>query len=109
MSSPDFALSANIELLIQECFSLHRKHLQVSGAEAEPVDAQQVKQLAKEASRRLQAFLVDLLLYRHAEKTNSNRHQGFGWSTDIIRDRFTSRVQKELEGIYAALRHDDTH
>jgi hypothetical protein len=108
MSAPDFALSENIEVLIQECFSLHGKHLQVNGGQAEPVDTQQIKKLAKEASKRLQSLLADLLLYRHAEKTNSNRHQGFGWSTDIIRDRFTSSVQKELEGIYAALRHDDT-
>lgn len=105
---PDFALGENIESLIQECFLLHDKHVCVGGGDAHPVDPNRVKKLAKEASQRLQGFLAELLVFRHTEKTNSNRHQGFGWSTDIIRDRFTASVQKELEGIYASLMHGDT-
>jgi hypothetical protein len=108
MSVPDFALATNIESLIQECFLLHDKHICVGGGDAHPVDPKRVKTLAKEASQRLQVMLADLLIFRHTEKTNSNRHQGFGWSTDIIRDRFTASVQKELEVIYETLMHDDT-
>jgi hypothetical protein len=108
MAVPDFALGANIESLIQECFLLHDKHVCVGGGDARPVDPIRINKLAAEASRRLQDMLADLLMFRHTEKTNSNRHQGFGWSTDIIRDRFTASVQKELEGIYASLMHDDT-
>jgi hypothetical protein len=109
MTASNFALSANMEALIQECFVLHDKHAQVGGGKTSPVDPAKVKMLAKEASQRLQGTLVDLLTYRHAEKTNSNRHQGFGWSTDIISERFTASVQKELEKIYEELKHGDTH
>jgi len=99
-----FDVRKDIEALVQECLALHEKHLELSGDEHHGSRKAEVKSMAKESSAKLQGILLDLLTYRHAEKTMSNRHQGFGWSSEIIRERFTACVQKEVEGIYAKLK-----
>jgi hypothetical protein len=99
-----FDVRKDIEALVQECLALHEKHLELSGDEHYSSRKSEIRTLAKESSTKLQGTLHDLLTYRHAEKTMSNRHQGFGWSSEIIRERFTACVQKEVESIYAKLR-----
>ena len=99
-----FDVRKGIETLVQECLAVHEKHVELSGGEHHGSRRAEVKALAKESSAKLQGVLLDLLTYRHAEKTLSNRHQGFGWSSEIIRERFTACVQKEVESIYAKLR-----
>ena len=105
-----FNLCRDVEALVQECLDLHEKHMVLKGCDKSKHSKTLLHELAKQSSAALQQQLSDLLTYRHSEKTLSNRHQGFGWSSEIIRQRFTAGVQKEVEGIYAEiLKHRDTH
>jgi hypothetical protein len=95
-----FELEKDIYALVQECLSLHKKHLELSGTVFE-IDEEKLKSHCAQSSSRLRIYLVELMEYRHVEETTSNRHKGFGWSTEVIQERFTARVQKYVEDIYA--------
>ena len=95
-----FDLEKDIYALVQECLSLHKKHLELEGIAFE-TDEAKLKVHCAHASTQLRLYLVQLLEYRHEEETTSKRHNGFGWSTEVIQERFTARVQKHVEDIYA--------
>jgi hypothetical protein len=97
-----FELEKDMYALVQECLSLHKKHLELGGTAFESDDSK-LRLLCAQSCTQLREYLVELLEYRHAEETTSKRHNGFGWSTEVIQERFTARVQRHVEDIYSSL------
>jgi hypothetical protein len=100
-----FHLEDDMVKLIQECFVKHDKHLVLAdsgGAKSVPGE-KEIRRKVKKSCKRLQRMLQELLEFKHAEQTSSDRHQGYGWSSEIIRERFCAAINAEIELTYKAL------
>lgn len=103
-SAMGFHLEDDMVRLIQECFVKHDKHLVLAeGGGAKPPEEKEIRRKVRKSCKRLQRMLQELLEFKHAEQTSSDRHQGYGWSSEIVRERFAAAINAEIELTYKAL------
>jgi hypothetical protein len=58
------------------------------------------KQTSENVCDTMKIVLVALLKYRHDEAMeNSHRHQGFGWSAEVVDKKFRDKAKEKLREI----------
>jgi len=96
---PDFDILSCLSEFIKESQRIKHLHANVSGSQAEKyLDKDQRHKVGKKVMRSMQKNLLKLLTYRHdTPMENSRRHQGFGWSTEVVDKKFRDKVRQLIQ------------
>lgn len=96
---PDFDILSCLSEFIKESQRIKHLHANVSGSQPEKyLDKEQRYKLGNKVMRSMQKKLLKLLHYRHdAPMENSRRHQGFGWSTEVVDKKFRDKVRQLIQ------------
>lgn len=96
---PDFDILACISVFIKESQRIKHLHANVSGSQTEKcLDKEERHKISKKIMKSMQKKLIKLLTYRHdTPMENSRRHQGFGWSTEVVDKKFRDKVRQLIQ------------
>jgi len=98
--APDFELEKCLISYTREFDRIRKLHADISGTHVKERSKEEQKEKCKEVCETMRTTLIALLRYRHDESMeNSHRHQGLGWSAEVVGVKFRDKAKEVLKEI----------